>query len=56
MVRCFFCSREVEPGRGIIFITLEGKALHFCSSKCKKHFKLGRNKKQKWLNKKQKEK
>ena len=45
MARCFFCSKDVEPGRGIIFVTTEGKTIRFCSRKCRQAYRLGRNKK-----------
>lgn len=47
MAKCTFCTREMQPGRGITFVTTDAKILHFCSSKCRKQFKLGR-KKRKW--------
>lgn len=54
MPKCFFCSRDVEPGRGIMFVTLEGKILYFCSHKCRKAFKHNRSRKQKWITKQRK--
>ena len=57
MARCVFCSKDVEPGRGIIFVTSEGKAIHFCSRKCRKAYALGRNKKRLgWVRKKKSKK
>jgi large subunit ribosomal protein L24e len=54
MAKCVFCSREVGIGKGNLFVTTDGRILHFCSGKCKKHFNLGRSKKQGWLVKKRK--
>ena len=55
MARCTFCSKDIEPGIGIIFVTAEGKILHFCSKKCRKAFNLKRNKKKLgWIKKKKK--
>ncbi|MCL6500656.1 MAG: ribosomal protein L24e family protein [Candidatus Pacearchaeota archaeon] len=54
MARCNFCSQDIEPGRGMIFVTMDGKILHFCSRKCRKSFEMGRSKKQGWLVKKRK--
>ncbi len=56
MAKCTFCSRDIEQGRGIIFVTAKGKILHFCSRKCRVAFRLGRNKKKLgWIRKKKKE-
>jgi len=55
MVRCTFCTTNVDIGRGIIFVTAKGKKLHFCSRKCRRAFYLGRNKKKLgWIRKKRK--
>ena len=48
-MKCAFCSKPQEPGKGIIRAMNDGRILYFCSSKCKKNHKLGRNpKKLKW--------
>lgn len=47
MVKCNYCSKQVKPGHGITFVTIDSRVLNFCSSKCRKNFKLGRKKK-KW--------
>jgi len=55
MAKCFFCGKNAEQGKGTMFVTMEGKILNFCSSKCRKAFKLGRNpKKLKWITKNKK--
>lgn len=55
MAKCAFCSKDIETGRGILFVTADGKILHFCSRKCKKAFDMGRNKKKLgWIRKKKK--
>lgn len=43
MARCSFCGRQVEIGRGIIYVEISGRVLNFCSSKCKKNHFLGRD-------------
>ena len=49
MAKCWFCEKQVDTGSGIIFVTIEGKIMNFCSSKCRKAFKHGRNKRKlKW--------
>jgi large subunit ribosomal protein L24e len=45
----------MKPGHGITFVTIDSKVLHFCSSKCRKNFKMGR-KKRKWTTKKKEKK
>lgn len=56
MVKCSFCSGDVEPGKGIIFVTTDGKVFRFCSRKCRIAFKLGRSKKLGWIKKEKKKK
>jgi len=52
MVRCTYCKIDIKPGRGITFVELSGKIHHFCSSKCKRNLKLGRDpKKVRWITK-----
>jgi large subunit ribosomal protein L24e len=41
--RCSFCGGPVEPGTGIMYVKNDGTILWFCSSKCFKNFKLGRD-------------
>lgn len=54
MSRCSFCSMDMEKGTGKSYIQADGKALHFCSSKCEKNMlKLGRKARDtKWVKKK----
>jgi large subunit ribosomal protein L24e len=49
-MRCAYCKKEVEKGRGIIIVRKDGKTLDFCSSKCERNMlKLKRNpNKRKW--------
>lgn len=57
MVRCSFCGKEIEKGRGKIFATRIGIVSHYCSSKCQRNAKLGRKpKKVKWIVRKKKTK
>ncbi len=37
MVKCSFCRKDIEPGTGKMFVTKEGKVIHFCSMKCEKN-------------------
>ncbi len=44
MVNCSFCSTELKPGTGMMYVKKEGTALFFCSRKCKINMvELGRN-------------
>jgi len=40
---CSFCGRQIEPGSGLMYVLRSGTLHHFCSSKCFKNFKLGRD-------------
>ena len=55
MAKCSFCSREVDQGRGIMFVTAEGKIINFCSRKCRKAWHMNRSpRKLGWVRKKKK--
>ncbi|OYT32021.1 50S ribosomal protein L24e [Candidatus Woesearchaeota archaeon] len=58
MVKCTFCQKSIEPGKGTMFVKNDGKILHFCSSKCEKNMlKLKRTARElKWTKIYQKEK
>jgi len=58
MAECSFCNKEIEKGKGTMFVKETGKVLWFCSSKCEKNMlKLKRKAIQtKWVTKKRKEK
>ncbi|MDD5163530.1 MAG: 50S ribosomal protein L24e [Candidatus ainarchaeum sp.] len=44
MVNCSFCSKELKPGTGLMFVKKEGTVLFFCSRKCRMNLlKLKRN-------------
>lgn len=52
MPKCSFCGKNYEFPRGLTLALNDGVVLHFCSSKCRKNFKLGRkSKKLKWVSK-----
>ncbi|MBN1923604.1 MAG: 50S ribosomal protein L24e [Nanoarchaeota archaeon] len=52
-MKCVFCKKTVEKGKGTRLVKKEGKVLDFCSSKCEKNMlKLKRNpQKKKWSRK-----
>ena len=55
MVNCNFCSTELKPGTGTMFVKKDGTVFFLCSSKCRANLiKLGRNPaNKKWTGKKQ---
>ena len=43
-MKCTFCGRIAEKGKGKRYVKKDGKILNFCSSKCEKNMlKLKRN-------------
>jgi len=52
-MRCTFCSEDIAPGKGFMYVKTDGKTFHFCSSKCQKNqIKLKRKpRKVKWVKK-----
>ena len=50
MPKCSFCSVNYEWPKGLTYVLVDGTVLHFCSSKCRKNYELGRkNRKVKWV-------
>lgn len=48
-MKCSFCKKNIEIGRGKMFVKIDGTILYFCSSKCEKNNKLGRKRRKlKW--------
>ncbi|CAD7968028.1 unnamed protein product [Amoebophrya sp. A120] len=47
--KCWYCSCNVYPGHGTMFVRNDCKTFRFCSGKCHAHFKMRHNpKKLKW--------
>ncbi|PIN88784.1 50S ribosomal protein L24 [Candidatus Pacearchaeota archaeon CG10_big_fil_rev_8_21_14_0_10_35_13] len=43
MPRCTFCGKDYEIPRGLTEVDVFGKVRHYCSSKCRKNLRLGRD-------------
>lgn len=51
MAKCSFCDKHIELGKGVIYVAADS-VYNFCSSKCMKNSKLGRDKKNvSWIKK-----
>ncbi len=49
MTKCIFCGRDYEVPYGLTEFDITGHTRHYCSSKCRKNYKLGRdNERVKW--------
>jgi len=52
MPKCSLCKTMYEFPHGLTLVLNDGSVLHFCSSKCRKNFNLGRKShKIKWVKK-----
>ena len=36
-MNCSFCGKEIEKGKGIMYVKANGTVYMFCSSKCKEN-------------------
>ena len=39
---CDYCGTDIEPGTGTMFVHVDGRVVHYCSSKCENNADLGR--------------
>ncbi len=48
-MKCSICSGTIIPGRGKMYVKVDGTVLYFCDGTCEKHYKMGRvGKRLKW--------
>ncbi len=40
---CSFCRANFKEPRGLTIFTFDGRAVHYCSSKCRRNAALGRD-------------
>ena len=56
-MKCSFCKKNIKTGTGKIFSKNDGSVYYWCSKKCEKNFKMGRDPKRvNWITKSQKPK
>jgi large subunit ribosomal protein L24e len=52
MPTCSFCKKNFKEPRGLTVYGFDGKPMYYCSSKCRRNIKLGRDpKKVNWVKK-----
>jgi large subunit ribosomal protein L24e len=52
-MKCVFCGKPQQPGIGTILAYNDGRVVYFCSSKCRRNYKLRRDPKRiKWARQK----
>lgn len=57
MPTCSFCKKSYQIPRGLTIFQFDGKAIHYCSSKCRRNAGLKRDpKKTDWVKRVKKEK
>jgi large subunit ribosomal protein L24e len=42
-MKCSFCDGTIPKGRGKMVVRADGRVSYFCSSKCQRNSKLGRD-------------
>ena len=57
MPTCSFCKKHYDEPRGLTVFTFDGRAINYCSSKCKRNMALKRDpKKVNWVKREKKKK
>lgn len=48
-MKCYFCGKKIPSGKGKMLVLKSGVIRYFCSRKCEKNWKMGRDpKKIRW--------
>lgn len=57
MPTCSFCKKHYDEPRGLTVFTFDGRAINYCSSKCRRNMALKRDpKKVNWVKREKKKK
>lgn len=57
MPTCSFCKKNYQEPRGLTVFTFDGRAINYCSSKCRRNMALKRDpKKVNWVKREKKKK
>ena len=57
MPACSFCKKNYDEPRGLTVFTFDGRAINYCSSKCRRNMALKRDpKKVNWVKREKKKK
>jgi len=57
MPTCSFCKKHYDEPRGLTIFTFDGRAINYCSSKCRRNMALKRDpKKVNWVKREKKKK
>lgn len=41
-MKCSYCGTEIKKGTGLLLVTLSGRGIYYCSSKCRKNAEMKR--------------
>ncbi|MBI2547452.1 MAG: 50S ribosomal protein L24e [Candidatus Aenigmarchaeota archaeon] len=54
-MKCSFCGSNITRGTGKMFVRNTGEIFYWCSSKCEKNFRMGRERKKlRWIKREKK--
>ncbi len=41
-MKCSYCGTEIKKGTGLLLVTLSGRGINYCSSKCRRNTEMKR--------------